>query len=287
MNNKHEQNNKKNNNLKILYTNKNRNIIEKAKHYKFNTSKRHLKSNTCIYETDINENSNKKYILDNSSNKKMSKRISSNKKVNVLKEKKKKEILTNRELISKIMEKIKNSKSVIFNGKNSYRNFNQKKPTTRLKNSTNNNSSSISPPGKLNSYTKRSKNIGSGGGDIIISINQSNSTPNIIKINNQQINSNSNNKIDDKYEFQKIKVNSNLNISPINEIYSKKDFYNHTNTNTNSNIYTYSNMKNNVYNNTIQNKYENNKKKLKKDETEKKIKKHNLNIYKITQNSIT
>mgnify|MGYP003571330296 CR=1 FL=1 len=288
LNNKNENNNKKNNNLKIFPHN-NRNIIEKAKNYKFNTSKRHLKSNTCIYETDTNEKLNKKniFLRDNSSNKKMFKRINSNKKVNVLKEKKKKEILTNRELISKIMEKIKNSKSVIFNGHNSYRNFNQKKSTTKLINSTNNNSSSMSPPGKLNSYTKRNKNNGSGGGGIIISINQSNSTPNIIKINNQQINNNSNNKIDDKHDFKKIKVNSNLNISPINEIYSKKDFYNHTNTNTNSNIHTNSNLKNNVYNNTIQNKYENNKKKFKKDETEKKMKKHNLNIYKITQNSIT
>jgi len=284
MNNKNEQNNnKKNNNLKILYTNKNRNIIEKSKHYKFNTSKRHIKSNTCIYETDTNEKFSKKniFLRDNSSNKKNFKRINSNKKVNVLKEKKKKEILTNRELISKIMEKIKNSKSVIFNGHNSYRNFNQKKSTTKLKNSTNNNSSSISPPGKLNSYTKRNKNDGSGGGGIIISINQSNSTPNIIKINNQQLNNSSNNKNDNKHEFKKIKVNSNLNISPITEIYSKKDFYNHTNSNTNSN------MKNIVYNNTIQNKNENNKKKLKKNENEKKLKKHNLNIYKITQNSIT
>ena len=92
MNNKNEHNNKKNNNLKILNTNKNRNIIEKVKHYKFNTSKRHLKSNTCIYETDTNEKFNKKniFLRDNSSNKKMFKRINSNKKVNVLKEKEKK-----------------------------------------------------------------------------------------------------------------------------------------------------------------------------------------------------
>ena len=118
-----------NNKIKILYSNKNK--IEKAKIInKLNTSKKHIKSNTCIFETDINEKFHKKVTFlnrNNSSNKKVFKKINSNKKLSCIKEKKKKEIITNKELISKIMEKIKNSKSAIFNGHNSYQTFNQKK----------------------------------------------------------------------------------------------------------------------------------------------------------------
>ena len=288
-----------NNKIKILYSNKNK--IEKAKIInKLNTSKKHIKSNTCIFETDINEKFHKKVTFlnrNNSSNKKVFKKINSNKKLSCIKEKKKKEIITNKELISKIMEKIKNSKSAIFNGHNSYQTFNQKKKfILNIKENTKINS--LSPTLKINSYTTKNY-TDRGGGGIILSINESNSTPNIIKLNNSKLNkinknNGSNFKGETKPEYKMIKVNSNLNISPLNEIYMKKDFYNNikTNANINYNFTTnnYNYQKNKVLtSNNIKKKIEN-KKQIKKGENEKdskKAKKFNLDIYKISPSSIT
>ena len=269
--------NNNNENIKIIYSNKNQ--MEKSKNIiKLNTSKKHIRSNTCIFETDLNEKSNKKFNYlnrNNSSNKKMFNNGNSNKKISKFKEKKKKEIITNKELISKIMEKIKNSKSAVFQGHNSFHTFNQKKFMLNIKENPTINSISTSPTVKINSYLK------------IITINESNSTPNIIKIknnNNKKIKVNNASKLKtvNKPGFKMIKVNSNLNISPLNEIDLKKHFYYNTNNNTNINFNN--NYKKNILTtNTIKNKNENKK----KNKDIKKIKKYNLNIYKVSPNSIT
>ena len=279
--------NNNNENIKIIYSNKNQ--MEKSKNIiKLNTSKKHIRSNTCIFETDINEKSHKKFTYlnrDNSSNKKMFNNGNSNKKISNFKEKKKKEIITNKELISKIMEKIKNSKSAVFHGHNSFHTFNQKKFMINIKENPTINSISTSPTVKINSYVKKNNNVQNG---MIITINESNSTPNIIKIKNNnnkiiKVNNASKLKTVNKPGFKMIKVNSNLNISPLNEIDLKKNhFYYNTNNNTNFNFnnnYT----KNILTTNTIKNKIENKK----KNKDIKKIKKYNLNIYKVSPNSIT
>ena len=284
-----------NNKIKILYSNKNK--IEKSKIInKLNTSKKHIKSNTCIFETDINEKFHKKVTFlnrNNSSNKKIFKKINSNKKLSCIKEKKKKEIITNKELISKIMEKIKNSKSAIFNGHNSYQTFNQKKKIIlNIKENNTINSLSISPTIKINSYASKN-NTDRGGGGIILSINESNSTPNIIKFNNNKLNkihktNGSNFKGESKPEYKMIKVNSNLNISPLNEIYMKKDFYSNIKTNANIN-YNFTTNNSNYNKNKVltSNNNTRNKKQKKKTEKEKETKKFNLDIYKISPSSIT
>ena len=156
---------------------------------------------------------------------------------------------------------------------------------------------SISPQTKINSYSKKNNNIDSQGnnGGIFIRINESNSTPNIINLNNKKdfknirINNASSQLKNENTEYKMIKVNSNLNICPLNEIYLKKDFYNNISTNANlkakynitSNNYDKNKMLTN--NNNIKNK---NKKQAKKPEKNKNVKNFNLNIYKISPNSI-
>ena len=132
-----------------------------------------------------------------------------------IKEKKRREIMTNNELISKIMERIKNSRSAIFNGSNSFYTTNQKKFLTNLNENKTLNSLSISPTAKINTFSKKNnKPLG-----IIISINESNSTPSITKMKykkinkkENQVNNAQNPKEDNKNEFRLIKVNSNINI---------------------------------------------------------------------------
>ena len=307
-NNKNINNHLKNNQIKILYTNKN--DFEKSKiNYKLNTSKRRIKSNISIFETDANEKFHKKVkILDrnNSSNKKIFRKINSNKKLLNKKEKKKKEIITNKELISKIIENIKNSKSAVFNGKNSFHLiYKQKKNLLNIKENPTINSSSRPPDTKIiNSY--KNKNVSNGKEGIIIRINESNSTPNIIglrdnnkkEIKDIQLNNISNVKKEKNTDSEMIKVNGNLNISPLNEIYLKKDFYTNINTNmnpnknikTNYNFTSYNYEKKKVLtNNNIKNKEKSQKqnKTNQKENISKKNKNVNLNIYKISPSSIT
>ena len=298
-----EQNKKIDNDkkIKIIYSNKNK--IENTKNIcKLNTLKRHLKSHTSIFETDINEKFHKRDIIlkrNNSSNKKIFRKINSNKKIDNTKQKKKM-IITNKDLISRIIEKIKNNKNKVFNEHNSFQTVKQKKVLFNIKGNSEINSLSISPQAKIISYSKKNNNnIDSRGdkGGIFISINESNSTPNIINLNNKKdfknirINNASSHLKNEKTEYKMIKVNSNLNISPLNEIYIKKDFYN--NINTNANLKAKYNITSNNYdknkilanNNIIKNK-NNNKKQTKKPDKNKKLKNFNLNIYKISPNSI-
>jgi hypothetical protein len=131
---------------------------------------------------------------------------------------------------------------------------------------------------------------------MVITINESNSTPNIIKLQNNINNNNKrikvNNapkvKIGNKPGFKMIKVNSNLNISPLNDIDLKKHFYYNTNNNSNMNFnYNNNYTKNILTTNTIKNKNENKKKNKKNEIDQKKIKNYNLNFYKVSPNSIT
>ena len=299
--NKNKEQNRKNDNdkkIKIIYSNKNK--IENTKIVsKLNTSRRHLKSHTSIFETDINEKFHKRNITlkrNNSSNKKIFRKINSNKKIDNIKQKKK-IIITNKELVSRIIEKIKNNINKAFNAHNSFQTLKQKKVLFNIKGNSEINSLSISPKTKINSYSKKNNNIDSQGnnGGIFIRINESNSTPNIINLNNKKefknirINNASSQLKNENTEYKMIKVNSNLNISPLNEIYLKKDFYNNISTNANlkakynitSNNYDKNKMLTN--NNNIKNK---NKKQAKKPEKNKNVKNFNLNIYKISPNSI-
>ena len=284
-----ESNNKINNHINIIYSNKNK--MEKSKNiYKLNTSRKHIKSNAFIFETDINRN--------NSSNRNMNKKKSSKKKLKNTQGKKKKEIIMNKELINKIIQKIKTSKSAIFKGCNSFHILKKKKSLINRKENLTTNSLSISPTVNSNLCTKKINKV---RGNINIKISESNSTPSVVKIKNYKNNKKEvvknkplNTKRENKDEYKMIKVNSNLNIEPLKEIYIKKDFYNHTHSNANSNINIKNNGANNyikkkVYksNNNIKFKNENNdsKKKIKKNEANKN-KKFNLNIYKVSQNSL-
>ena len=291
-----------NNQIKILYTNKN--DFEKSKiNLKLNKSKRRIKSNISIFETDANEKFRKKVKIlnrNNSSNKRIFRKTNSNKKI--IKKEKKKEIITNKELISKIIENIRNSKSAVFNEQNSFHIINkQKKNLLNIKENPLINSSSIPPEIKINSY--KNKNASNRKEGIAIRINESNSTPNIIglKGNNKKeikdikLNNISNIKKEKNTDSEKIKVNNNLNIFPLNEIYLKKDFYNNINTNINSNKNTnynftsYNYEKNKILtNNNIKNKEKSQKQKTnQKENMTKKNKNVNLNIYKISPSSIT
>ena len=297
--NNHQNEYEKTSKIKIIYSNKNK--IEKSKQiYKLNTSKRNLKSNTSIFETDVNEKLNKQILnRNNSSNKKIILKTNSNKKLFNIKNRKKKQIITNKELISKIIEKIKNSRSAVFNSHNSFHTIKQKKILLNIKENPTINSLSISPEAKINSYFHKCNNYSNGGRGIIISINESNSTPNIIKLKHinkkdfKEIPLNKNFRLKKGSKKDKmIKVTNNLNISPLNEIYLKKDFYNNSSTHTNikanynitSNNYD---KKKNLTNISIKNKY-NNKKSYKKTEkgNKEKINNFNLNIYKISPSSI-
>ena len=283
-----------NEDIKIIYSNKNQR--DKTKNLiKLNTSKKHIRSNTCVFDTDVNEKSYKKFTYINrndSSKKKMFTNGNSNKKLSNFKERKKKEIITNKEFISKIMEKIKNSKSAVFQGYNSFHTHNKKKFMVNIKENPTINTLSTSSTVKINSYIKKMNAQPNG---MVITINESNSTPNIIKLQNN-INNNKkikvNNapkiKVGNKPGFKMIKVNSNLNISPLNEIDLKKHFYYNTNNNSNMNFYYNNNYSKNILTtNTIKNKNQNQKKIKKNEKDQKKFKNYNLNFYKVSPNSIT
>ena len=190
---------------------------------KLNTSKKHIRSNTCVFDTDVNEKSYKKFTYINrndSSKKKMFTNGNSNKKLSNFKERKKKEIITNKEFISKIMEKIKNSKSAVFQGYNSFHTHNKKKFMVNIKENPTINTLSTSSTVKINSYIKKMNAQPNG---MVITINESNSTPNIIKLQNN-INNNKkikvNNapkiKVGNKPGFKMIKVNSEIIVGDTN-----------------------------------------------------------------------
>ena len=294
-NKKGNDNDKRNNHIKIIYSNKNK--IEKSKAlFKLNTSKRHKQSNTCIFETDTNDNKKNIVIQRNNSSNKCFNKIDSKNKLNHLKKKQKKKII-NKELIANIMEKITNSKSDVFNGCNSFYTLNHIKFKLNRKENqkTNSYSLSISPSGKLHSYSKK-KNYREG---IIIKMNPSSSSPRIniakkIKENYKEskINNTSILNRNDKFKNKMIKVKSNYNILPLKEMYSKRYFNNrifNSNSKNNKNDISYNNYsKSKVYTTNNNNKNNNDSKNNSKiKEKEKgKIKKLNL-IYKIAQNSIT
>ena len=297
-NKKGNENDKRNNHLKIIYSNKNK--IEKSKAlYKLNTSKRHKQSNTCIFETVTNDNKKNIVIQRNNSSNKCFKEIDSKNKLNHLKKKQKKKIIINKELIAKIMEKITNSKSAVFEGYNSFYTLNHTKFKLNRKENkkTNSYSLSISPSGKLHSYSKK-KNYRDG---IIINMNPSSSSPRInllrkFKENNKESNIYNSSILNrnDKFKNKMIKVKSNLNFLPLNDMYSKRYLNNrkfNSNSKININDISYNNNAKNkafITNNNNKNNNIGNKNNSKIKEKEKiRAKKLNLNIYKISQNSIT
>ena len=296
-NKKGNENDKRNNHIKIIYSNKNK--IEKSKAlYKLNISKRHKQSNTCIFETETNDNKKNIVIQRNNSSNKCFKEVDSKNKINHLKKKQKKKIIINKELISNIIEKITNSKSAFFNGCNSFYTLNHTKFKLNRKENqkTNSYSISISPSVKLHSYSKK-KNYREG---VIINMGPSSSSPRIniirkIKENSKEskINNTSILNRNDKFKNKMIKVKSNLNILPLNEIYSKRYFKNrifNSNSKINKNEISYNNYsKNKLYitNNNINNNNINRNNSKNKEKEKNKAKKVNLNIYKIEQNSIT
>lgn len=270
-------NEEKNNKINILYSN--RNIIVPRKIIKkINTNVHHVKSNTCTFETDINQFFPKKANLDKNNpkqSKKIMKNINSNRKIFYLKESKKKEKLTSKEIISKIMAKIKNANSAIFQMHNSFNSANKKRIILNMKQY----KKSISP---INESNRKKNNF-----DFIIKINESNSTPNICNLIINK-NNRSQKKIikkeneigkDINSEIKLIKVNSNLDISPINKFLQKNDSYINTNShkiysnNINSLKYNKNILRNSLKNNILQNK-----------NIRKKV---NLNMCKITPNTNT
>ena len=277
-NNEEKNNNEKNSNINILYSN--RNIIVPRKIIKkINTNNvHHVKSNTCTLETDINKYFLKK-INNDVNNSKLSKNIikndNSNRKIFYIKENKKKEKMTNKEIISKIMAKIKNANSAIFQMHNSFNSTNKKRIILNMKKC----KKSISP---MNESNRKKDNF-----DFIIKINESSSTPNICNLIINK-NNRSHKKIIKKEnelgkeknsELQLLKVNSNLEISPINKFLQKNDSYTNKN---NHKIYS-NNINSLKYNNNIlRNSL---KRKILQNKHEKK--KANLNIYKVTPNTNT
>ena len=255
-NNEEKINNDKNNKINILYSN--RNIIMPRKIIKkINNNVHHMKSNTCTFETDINKYFPKKTNLD-MNNSKLSKKIinnnNSNRKLFYLKENNLKEKLTNKEIISKIMAKIKNSNRSIFQTHNSFNNTNKKRIILNMKKY----KKSISP---MNESNRKKNNF-----DFIIKINESNSTPNICNLIINKSNRSQKKFIkkeneigkEKNSEIQLIKVNSNLDISPINKFLPKNNSYVNTN---NHKIYSnhINSLKynNNIIRNSLKNKIQN------------------------------
>ena len=175
------------------------------------------------------------------------------------------------------MEKIKNSKSAVFQGYNSFHTHNKKKFMVNIKENPTINTLSTSSTVKINSYIKKMNAQPNG---MVITINESNSTPNIIKLQNNikknkkiKVNNAPKIKVGNKPGFKMIKVNSNLNISPLNEIDLKKHFYYNTNNNSNMNFYYNNNYSKNILTtNTIKNKNQNQKKSKKMKKTKKNLK---------------
>ena len=287
-NNNNNQNNYKNDkmsnintdNINILYSNINN--LNKSKNYiKLNNKAKHFKSNIGIFETDTNIVLQKKFgniIKNNSPNNKIV--CNSNGKIINLKDKKKVKI-SKKEIISKIMTKIKNANSAVFQGNSSFNNINKKRiiiNTNKFKSP-----SSISPNSKINSIIKKKNNY-----ELIIKINESNSTPNIYNfkftknlknknINNKNNNLNKNEKQllkEEKTKNSQLKlltVKNKFSISPLNKKLLKNESYRITN-----NFFNTNNNANNFINKTIKNK-------IKKGEKDRQ--KTNIDIYKIAPNT--
>ena len=271
--NEEKDNNDKNNKINILFSNRNI-IIPRKIIKKINTNVNHVKSNTCTFETDINKFFPKKVNLD-MDNSKLSKKIINNnnnskRRIFYLRDNKTKEKLTNKEIISKIMAKIKNANSAIFQMHSSFNSTNKKRIILNMKKY----KKSISP---MNESNRKKNNF-----DFIIKINESNSTPNICNLIINKNNRNQKKIIKKENEIRKeknseiklIKVNSNLDISPINKFLQKNDSYINTN---NHKIYS-NNINNNIFRNSLKNKNLQNKHERKKV---------NLNICKVTPNANT
>ena len=276
--NEEKDNNDKNNKINILFSNRNI-IIPRKIIKKINTNVNHVKSNTCTFETDINKFFPKKVNLD-MDNSKLSKKIINNnnnskRRIFYLRDNKTKEKLTNKEIISKIMAKIKNANSAIFQMHSSFNSTNKKRIILNTKNY----KKSISP---MNESNRKKNNF-----DFIIKINESNSTPNICNLIINKSNRSQKKFIKKENEIGKeknseiklIKVNSNLDISPINKFLQKNDSYINTNNhkiysnNINSLKYNNNIFRNSLKNKNLQNKHER--------------KKVNLNICKVTPNANT
>ena len=134
--NEEKDNNDKNNKINILFSNRNI-IIPRKIIKKINTNVNHVKSNTCTFETDINKFFPKKVNLD-MDNSKLSKKIINNnnnskRRIFYLRDNKTKEKLTNKEIISKIMAKIKNANSAIFQMHSSFNSTNKKRIILNMK----------------------------------------------------------------------------------------------------------------------------------------------------------
>ena len=265
-------NNPTESNINILYSN--RNQLQMSKHIiKLNSRRRQAKSNACIFETDANIYLNKKTVIsdgNNSKRKKIYKINNSNrKKIN---KNKKSEKLTNKEIISKIITKIKNVKSAIFRDNNFFNIMNKNRLI--LNNKKHNIPKSISTDNnKINSNIKKRKN----NSGLRIKINESYSTPNIcnLKINRNNINNDKKeNKIkklekEKNIKFKLLKDKSSMHISPLNKYIIINNSYKR-----NSNILNYQKTKNFI-SETIKNKITKKEKEISK-----------IEIYKIKKNSI-
>ena len=266
-------NNYNSGNITILYSNinnlnKQKNIIKK------NYKTKHVKSNTCIFETDSNNFYQKKAPTVNTgslTNRNIVKINNSNRKIVRAKNKNSKEKKISKEnkgIITKLLSKIKNPKNLVIQGNHSYNNINLKRSILNMKRFYN--PSSISRHNKTNSTIKRKNNS-----KLMININESNSTPNMYKLKNNKNNKNSKNKKlkeekdkdkEKKHQYQLLNYKNNGNISPFEKILIK------------NNSHQLRNSKNHHLHNNFISKTSKNK--MKKAEKERQ--KVNLNVYKIT-----
>ena len=294
------RNNNTENNINVLYYNIN-NLKKPKYNINLNNKSRHVKSNTCIFETDANIALNKKqgfFDTNNSTKKKIFKIDNSNRQLLNKKadnNNNKKEIIANKEIISKIIYKIKNANNFIFKGNKSFNNINKKKLIINMKK--HHKINSISPNYNLANVNKKNNF------DFNIKINESHSTPNIynlkinriIKKNTIKKNNTKNEnpaKITEKKVKEKekgkniklkfLKLRNNINISPANKGLIINNSYKMRNNINNSNNISNYNKTNNSISKTIKNKVKNNEK-----EKTKERQKLNLNINKIYQGSNT
>ena len=251
--------NKSNNNIKILYTNRNIIIPKKViKNLKANIH--HEKSNTCILQSDINKSFPKKTLYIDKNNSKINKKIIKNNKYN-------------RKIISKIISKIKNVNSAIFQINNSFKEINKKRLIINKKI----HKKSISPI--VNKSNRKKINF-----ELIKKLTECNSTPNICDIYINKHNKKENKIIKKENKFKKekdlelklTKTNSNLDISSLNKYLTKNDSNLHTN-----NHKEYTNNIRNIKNIILRKSFKN---KIKKNKNGSK--KVYLNAYKITPNII-
>ena len=245
--------NKSNNNIKILNTNRNI-IIPKRIFKNLKTNIHHEKSNTCILESDINKFLPKKALY-----------------LDINKSKINKNNKSKRQIISKIISKIKKVNSSIFQKKNSFNKVNKKRFMINMRKF----QRSISPI--MNKSKRKIINF-----ELIKKISESNSTPNIYNLNiNKNIKKEKKfikreNKLGKEKELKLTKTNSNLVISPIKKLLTKNDS-NLLEKNHKENINNIRSLKNNILRKSF-------KIKMKKNKNESK--KVYLNTYKITPNII-